>query len=133
MSVKTLFTVEQKREIVAAYEDAPWGSRAAVLPTGGVTRHQMREWRAARDAGLLEVGATPRLVVTTPRSESAELTRLRQEIIRLEADVVAAHQLADDRQFALDTLGKATALLHALVSGKSATVISPAAPSTRSK
>lgn len=130
MPVKLLWTVEQKRAIVAAYEDAPWGTKAGVLTTHGVTGPQVREWRAARDAGLLEVGGSPRTVVATPRAESAEIGRLRAAVARLEAEVAEARHLADDRQAALDTLGKATALLHALVSPRSATASLPGEPST---
>lgn len=133
MAVSRLFTVEQKRDIVAEYEAAPWGTKAEVLAAHGVTGRQLRDWRAARDAGILEVGATPRTVVATPREESAEIARLRKEVVRLEGEVARARKDADDRQVALETLGKATALLHVLVSPKSADPTFPAAPSTASK
>ena len=133
MTVSRLFTLEQKRDIVAEYEAAPWGTKAQLLQAYGVSGRQIRDWRAARDAGILEVGATPRTVVATPREESAEIARLRREVVRLEAEVARARKEADDRQFALETLGKATALLHAVVSPKSAEDSSRPAPSARSK
>ena len=133
MAASRLFTVDQKRDIVAEYEAAPWGTKAGVLAAHGVTDRQLRDWRAARDAGILEVGATPRTVVATPREESAEIARLRKEVARLEAEVARARKDADDRQFAMEALGKATALLHAVVSPKSADPSSPPAPSTGRK
>jgi transposase len=133
MAASRVFTVEQKRNIVAEYEVAPYGTKRQVLDAHDVSTHQVTDWRAARDAGLLEVGATVRRPLATPRAESAEIARLRTEVARLEAEVVRARKDADDRQFALETLGKATALLHALVSSRSADSSFPPAPSTGSK
>jgi hypothetical protein len=93
----------------------------------------MTDWRAARDAGLLEVGATVRRPRATPRAESAEIARLRTEVARLEAEVARARKEVDDRQFALEALGKATALLHAVVAPRSAEDLSPPAPSSGNK
>ncbi|HYI25076.1 MAG TPA: transposase [Thermomicrobiales bacterium] len=133
MAASRLFTVEQKRDIVAAYEVAPYGTKRQVLAAHDISAHQVTDWRAARDAGLLEVGATVRRPVATPRAESAEIARLRREVTRLEAEVVRARKDADDRQCALETLGKAPALVHALVSPRSADSSFPPAPSAGSK
>jgi hypothetical protein len=57
----------------------------------------------------------------TPKKESAELARLREANRRLEAELERARKDIDDRQRSLDAMGKATALLQQLVSGKSAT------------
>ena len=133
MAVSRLFTVEQKRDIVAEYEAAPWGTKADVLRAYGVSGRQVTDWRAARDAGILEVGATVQRPVATPRAESAEIARLRREVARLEAEVVRAHEETAARQAALETLGKATALLHALVSPRSADSSFPPGPSTTSR
>jgi transposase-like protein len=133
MAVSRLFTVEQKRDIVAEYETAAYGTKRQVLQAYDVSVRQVTDWRAARDAGLLEVGATVHRPVATPRAESAEIARLRKEVARLESEVVRARKDADDRQVALETLGKATALLHALVAPKSADPPSPPAPSTGSR
>jgi transposase len=133
MAASRLFTVEQKRDIVAAYEAAPYGTKRQVLDAHDVSAHQVTDWRAARDAGLLEVGATVRRPLATPRAESAEIARLRTEVARLKVDVARARKDADDRQVALETLGKATALLHTLVSSRSADPTFPPAPSTGSK
>ncbi len=56
----------------------------------------------------------------TPKDESAELIRLRAENRRLEVELERARKDIEDRQRSLDSMGKATALLQHLVSGKSA-------------
>jgi len=66
----------------------------------------------------------------TPRTESAEIARLRAENARLVAELDRARKDIDDRQVALESLGKATALLHELVSAKSAPATSPPGPSS---
>jgi transposase-like protein len=114
------WTVDQKRTIVAAYEDAPHGTKQAVLQLYGVTYERVRRWRAARDAGLLEVGAIPRQIHTTPRSQSAELRHLRAELDRVEAERDRLQRQNTQQAGALDALGKATALLQDLVASSSA-------------
>lgn len=120
MGMRTAWTVEQKRDMIAEYEAAPHGTKSGVLRRHGITGRELRNWRSAQDAGVLEVGLTPRTVRRTPAAESAEILRLRHEVVRLEAQVARAHKEIDDRQHALEALGKATALLHDLVSPRSA-------------
>ena len=112
------WTIEQRRAIVAEYEVAPYGSKQLVLRRHRVTDSQIRTWTSSRDAGLLEVGRSLRKGSMTPKKESAELARLRERIARLEDDLGRARDDIADRQRALDSLGKATALLQELVSGK---------------
>lgn len=119
MSVSQMWSVEQKREIIAEYEAAVRGTKSAVVQRYGVSMDQVRGWRAARDAGLLEVGLSARGTTRTPKAESAEIARLRAEVLRLREELDRAHQDIADRQQAVEALGKATALLHDLVSGKS--------------
>lgn len=128
MPVHRRWSPEQKRTIIAEYEEAPFGTKGAVLRRYGIQSERVREWRASRDAGLLEVGGVPHQIVATPRAESAELTRLRRENARLEQDLIRAREETANRQTALDTLGKATALLHELVSRTSAEDASPTEP-----
>lgn len=133
MNGRPRWTVEQMRTIIAEYEAAPHGTRAMVLKDHGVTGRQLRNWRASQDAGMLEMGVTVRTVRETPRPESAEIARLRQENARLTKDLERARKDVDDRQVALEALGKATALLHDVVSSKSAPPTSPPEPSARSR
>jgi hypothetical protein len=60
--------------------------------------------------------------------ESAEIARLRAENARLTAELERARRDIDDRQRALEALGKATGLLQELVSAKSAPESSPPGP-----
>lgn len=122
------WTVAEKRAIVAAYEDAPHGTKHTILTQYDVAYDRVREWRAARDAGLLEVGATPRLVHTTPRSQSAELRYLRAELEKVQAERDRLQHQNTQQAGALDALGKATALLHEMVASTSAEAPSPATP-----
>lgn len=120
MSGLKLWSIAERREIIAEYEEAPHGGKQLVLRRRGVSLWQVRRWQASRDAGLLETGAGVREPRMTPKKESAELARLRADNRRLEAELERARKDIDDRQRSLDALGKATALLQQLVSGKSA-------------
>jgi transposase len=122
------WTVEQKRSIVAEYEQTPYGWKQQVLDRYGVSRSRVLRWQASRDAGVLEVGFTVRRPERTPRAESAEIARLRAENARLAAELERARHDIDDRQRALEALGKATALLQELVSAKSAPDSCPRGP-----
>jgi transposase-like protein len=122
------WTLEEKRSIVAEYEQTPHGSKQQVLDRHGVSRSRVLRWQASRDAGVLEVGFTVRRPQKTPRVESVEIARLRAENARLIAELERARRDIDDRQRALEALGKATALLQELVSAKSAPGSSPQGP-----
>jgi len=128
--MSTGWTLEEKRDIIAEYEQAPKGTKGHVLDRHGVSQDQLYGWRAARDAGVLEVGFSVRRARLTPRTESAEIARLRAENARLMAELERARKDIDDRQVALESLGKATALLHELVSAKSAPATSTPGPSS---
>lgn len=120
MSDRKVWSVAERREIIAEYEEAPHGTKQLVLRRRNVTVKKLRGWQASRDAGLLESGGVVRSPTVTPKEESAELIRLRTENRRLEAELERARKDIDDRQRSLDSMGKATALLQHLVSGKSA-------------
>lgn len=120
MSGHKVWSFAERREIVAEYEEAPHGTKQLVLRRRNVTAKKVRAWQAARDAGLLDSGGVVRSPTVTPREESAELARLRAENRRLEVELERARKDIEDRQRSLDSMGKATALLQHLVSGKSA-------------
>jgi transposase len=128
MATSDGWTVEEKRSIVAEYEQTPHGWKQRVLDRHGVSRSRVLRWQASRDAGVLEVGFSVRRPLKTPRAESAEIARLRTENARLSAELDRARRDIDDRQRALEALGKATALLQELVSAKSALGSSPQGP-----
>lgn len=120
MAISQVWSADEKREIIAEYEGAKHGTKGAVLFKFGVSDHQMRTWRAARDEGLLDAGMNVRHPKRTPKRENAEITRLRDEVAQLREELDRARQDVQDRQQAVDALGKATALLHELVTGRSA-------------
>jgi transposase len=120
MAVTRVWTADEKREIIAEYEAAKHGSKQSTLLRFGVSEHQLRSWRTARDEGVLDAGLALRSTRMTPRRESAEIARLRAQVEHLNAELDRARQDVDDRQKAVEALGKATALLHELVSSKSA-------------
>lgn len=120
MSGRKVWSVAERREIIAEYEEAPHGTKQLVLRRRNITAKKVRGWQASRDAGLLESGGVVRSPTMTPKDESAELIRLRAENRRLEVELERARKDIEDRQRSLDSLGKATALLQHLVSGKSA-------------
>src|SRR4249920_2921577 len=57
--VRRSFTAEYRARVVAEYEAAPHGSKAAVLRREGLYQSQIREWTIARDA-LARGAAAPR-------------------------------------------------------------------------
>lgn len=120
MSVTQIWSADEKREIIAEYDAARHGSKQAVALRFGVSQDQMRRWRAARDEGLLDAGVNVRDLKRTPKRENAEIARLREQVAELTHELDRARQDVRDRQQAVEALGKATALLHDLVAGKSA-------------
>lgn len=121
----------EKQTILAEYEDAPEGSKAAVLRRHRVALANVHRWASYRDAGVLETGLRGEWRTRmTPKAESVELGRLRAKVVRLEAEVEQAHQ---DRQVAeavAHSLGKASALLQAMLQSADPTpeASSPSAP-----
>ena len=120
MSGLKVWPIAERRDIIAEYEVAPHGHKQLVLRRRGVSVWQVRRWQASRDAGLLETGGVVRDPKMTPKKESAELARLREENRRLAEDLERARKDIEERQRSLDAMGKATAHLQQLVSGKSA-------------
>lgn len=133
MSTGRRWTLEEKRAIVAEYEDAPSGSKAAVLRRHRVAMVNVQRWASYRDVGVLETGLRGEWRTRmTPKAESAELGRLRAQVSRLQAEVDQAHQ---DRQVAeavAHSLGKASALLQAMLQSADPTPAPSSPPASRS-
>ena len=82
--VRRSFTSAYRARVVAEYEAAPHGSKAAVLRREGLYQSQIRRWAEARDA--LNSGASwPRRVHRATRSGAGkdDAARLRAENQRL--------------------------------------------------
>ncbi len=58
--VRRSFTAAYRAQVVAEYEAAPHGSKAAVLRREGLYQSQIREWTHARDAVTPGETAAPR-------------------------------------------------------------------------
>lgn len=107
-------TLEQKLSILEKYEAAPHGQKGAVLREYLVSANAVRIWAYARDHD--EFAATPtgkrssRDGVMTPKRQSAEIVRLRRELAKAQAD-------QEILKAALESAGKAHALLEKLAEG----------------
>lgn len=105
--VRRSFTAAYRARVVAEYEAAPHGSKAAVLRREGLYQSQIREWTQARDA--VARGQTARRRPHRPAQGSAggkdDLVRLRAENQRL------ARELAKS-QAVVEIMGKLQGLLE---------------------
>ena len=88
MTVRGL-TVEQRREHVLAYLEAPYGSKGRYLAEHGITIRQMCRWRAQVYAGTLETGLVPRGGWMNDPNANREVARLRKEVTSLHAQMAA--------------------------------------------
>lgn len=110
------WTVAEKRAILEEYESAPHGSKGGVLRQHRLQFNQLARWATYRDQGILETGWRKGLhVKMTPKTQSAEIGRLRAEVKRLQAEVDKAHRDRLVAEAAAETLGKASALLQAML------------------
>ncbi|MCI1747374.1 MAG: hypothetical protein LKI24_04245 [Acidipropionibacterium sp.] len=118
MSTLAGFTAQQVREFVDAYEQAPYGTKAAWLTDNGLTRHQIARFRAAVFSGDLERHLIPRegVPMTTQartrqhearngQTPSAQIRAQQARIDILEADLAREREISD-------ALGKAIGLLQ---------------------
>lgn len=106
------FTQEQKRNYLAAYEQAMETSDGGdYLRSQGLYYSQVAEWRRLRDAGMLKDSAggaaTGARASTRMSSEQAEIAKLRREL------EVSERRLART-EVALEIMGKARELLEDL-------------------
>ncbi len=114
------FTAEYRARVVAEYEAAPHGEKAAVLRREGLYQSQVREWRAERGAwaaGLVPKRNSHR---TSSKSSVSETDRLREENVRL------AKELAKS-QAVVEIMGKLQGLLETI----SESTDTPPPPRTR--
>ena len=115
------FTAEYRARVVAEYEAAPRGEKAAVLRREGLYQSQIREWTAARDARAR--GLVPKRNSHHRSGKSAgsprEADRLRAENARLTRELAKS-------QAVVEIMGKLQGLLEAI----SESTDSPA-PATR--
>ena len=110
--VRRSFTAEYRARVVAEYEAAPHGQKAAVLRREGLYQSQIREWAAARDA-LGRGAPAPRRPHRSraasggkddPGRLRAENQRLRRELARSQAVVEIMGKL----QGLLETISEST-------------------------
>lgn len=103
-------TVAEKMAILAEFEEAPHGERGAVVRRHGVAKSTVARWAFARDNDEFGPSATGARVpgrAVTPRRQSAEIARLRRELAKAQAD-------QEILRAALESTGKAHALLEKL-------------------
>lgn len=107
------FSPEFKLRILAEYENAPHGEKAAVLRREGLYSSHLIEWARAREAGALTGSGSDGDSSSGSRrparktAEQIELEKLRRQNEKLQADLKKT-------RMALDIMGKAHALLEEL-------------------
>ena len=114
-------SVVEKLRILAEYEEAPHGQKGAVARRNGVDRRLMGRWAAARDQGEFGTGETGRRTspsAVTPRTQSLEITRLRERLAKSEAENAVL-------KTAIETVGKAHALLQMVSESAEQNPLSP--------
>jgi transposase len=122
MGLKWHRPVGLKLEIVSAYESAERGARGEVLRRYGVDRGSVARWAFARDNEEFGPSPTGHRVLgraMTPRTQSAEIARLRKELAKALAD-------RDILEAALVSVGKAHALLERLAESAEPEPLQPA-------
>jgi len=102
--VRRSFTAAYRARVVAEYEAAPHGSKAAVLRREGLYQSQIREWTLARDA-VARGASAPRQPHRAATGGKDDPARLRAENQRL------ARELAKS-QAVVEIMGKLQGLLE---------------------
>ena len=105
-----------KLQIVAEYEAAPHGTKGAIARAYNVQSRMIHRWAYARDNdefGLNRSGRR-RGVTMTPKKQSSEIVRLRQQLARAQAETEIARADQHILKAAIESLGKAHALLEEL-------------------
>ena len=103
-------TTEEKLEIVAEYEQAPHGMKGGVLRRHNTSQRTVSSWAYARDHQEFGPGPKGKRQAgkpMTPKTQSAEILRLRRELAKAQAD-------REILKSALESMGKAHALLEKL-------------------
>jgi len=111
--VRRSFTAAYRARVVAEYEAAPHGQKAAVLRREGLYQSQIRAWTEARDAVNREA-ATPRRAhrATSSGAGTNDAARLRAENQRLTRELAksqAVVEIMGKLQGLLDTISESTA------------------------
>lgn len=103
------FTAEFRARVVAEYEAAPHGEKAAVLRREGLYQSQVAEWMAARDAAVAgrQYSRTSHRGTAKSKKNSAETVRLRKENERLSRELATS-------QAVVGIMGKLQGLLEHL-------------------
>ena len=106
--VRRSFTADYRARVVAEYEAAPHGEKAAVLRREGLYQSRVREWTVARDA--LARGLVPKRNshhLSGKSAGSSEADRLRTENARLTRELAKS-------QAVVEIMGKLQGLLEAI-------------------
>ena len=115
--VRRSFTAEYRARVVAEYEAAPRGSKAAVLRREGLYQSQIREWTIARDARTRGASA-PRRPHRATAGGKDDLGRLRAENQRLTRELAQS-------QAVVEIMGKLQGLLETISESTATTPPSP--------
>lgn len=102
------YTAEYRARVLAEYEAAPNGQKAAVLRREGIYQTLVAEWAKARDAEA--AGITYRRE-RKPRSKEQLAAA---QVVKLEAENARLRRQLEQTQAALDVMGKAHRLLELL-------------------
>jgi transposase-like protein len=105
--VRRTFTAEYRARVVAEYEAAPRGSKAAVLRREGLYQSQIREWTIARDALTRGTSVPRRAHRATAASGKDDPGRLRAENQRLTRELAKS-------QAVVEIMGKLQGLLETI-------------------
>jgi len=107
--VRRSFTAEYRARVVAEYEAAPHGSKAAVLRREGLYQSQIREWTIARDA-LTRGASAPRRAhrATGGKDDPGRLRAENQRLARELAKSQAVVEIMGKLQGLLETISEST-------------------------
>ncbi len=108
--VRRSFTAAYRAQVVAEYEAAPHGSKAAVLRREGLYQSQIREWTRARAA--VTRGASPprrrHRAATGGKDDAARLRAENQRLTRELAKSQAVVEIMGKLQGLLETISEST-------------------------
>ncbi len=108
--VRRSFTAAYRAKVVAEYEAAPHGSKAAVLRREGLYQSQIREWTRARDAVTRGASAPRRRhrAATGGKDDAARLRAENQRLTRELATSAAVVEIMGKLQGLLETFSEST-------------------------
>ncbi len=108
--VRRSFTASYRAKVVAEYEAAPHGSKAAVLRREGLYQSQIREWTSVRDA-VTQGAAAPRRrhrAATGGKDDRARLRAENQRLTRELAKSAAVVEIMGKLQGLLEHISEST-------------------------